>query len=83
MWNMVPFDNMLVMGEFKSADLPDVVKKDWPIQPDREYTLVVPDFLAINQESTMGARGLEFPISTGKFQRDAPIEWVKKQKKLP
>jgi hypothetical protein len=49
------------------------------VDPDREYTLAVSDFVAANQKTEMGAEGLNFP-ETGAVQRDVIIDWVKKQK---
>jgi 5'-nucleotidase/UDP-sugar diphosphatase len=82
-WNLLPFDNHVVIGKFKGSQLPPVVKEGHRIDPDREYTLAVTDFTAANQESNdqLGAGGLKFP-RTDRLQRDLVIDWIKKKKVL-
>jgi 5'-nucleotidase / UDP-sugar diphosphatase len=80
-WNILPFDNRLVIGTFKGSRLPPKVRARRTIDPNREYTLVTTDFSAANQAAPaqLGSRGLEFP-RTAALQRDAVIEWIKKKK---
>ncbi len=80
-WNILPFDNRLVVGTFKGSRLPPMVRAGRTIDPDREYTLVTTDFTAANQAAPgqLGSRGLEFP-KTAALQRDAVIDWIKKKK---
>ena len=39
-WDVMPFDNRLVVGKFKGRDLPAVVLGDSKVEPDRTYTLM-------------------------------------------
>jgi 2',3'-cyclic-nucleotide 2'-phosphodiesterase (5'-nucleotidase family) len=82
-WNILPFDNAVVIGKFKGSQLPPKVREGHTIDPDREYTLATTDFTAANQASTdqLGVSGLEFP-RTAEMQRDMVIEWIKKKKVL-
>jgi 2',3'-cyclic-nucleotide 2'-phosphodiesterase (5'-nucleotidase family) len=78
-WNIMPFDNRLMMGTVKGRDLPVRVTEGRPIDPDREYTLVVNEFVAANQETELGVQGLAFP-RLGPLHRDQLIDWIKKKK---
>ena len=48
-WDIMPFDNRVVMGTFKGRDLPAVVTGGRHLDPDNDYTLAVSDFTAANQ----------------------------------
>jgi 2',3'-cyclic-nucleotide 2'-phosphodiesterase (5'-nucleotidase family) len=80
-WNIMPFDNRVVVGKFKGRDLPTVVLGDRKVDPDKMYTLAVSDFTAANQSSDENLRttGLEFPKDEG-LLRDLLIAWFRKQK---
>jgi len=78
-WNVMPFDNLVVMGKFKGSQLPAAVTAGRSIDPQREYKLAVGDFTAINQKTQLGVTGLEFP-ETGPLLRDLLIDWIKKRK---
>jgi 2',3'-cyclic-nucleotide 2'-phosphodiesterase (5'-nucleotidase family) len=82
-WNILPFDNAVVIGKFKGSQLPAKVREGRTIDPEREYTLATTDFTAANQASSdqFGVTGLEFP-KTAAMQRDMVIEWIKKKKTL-
>jgi 2',3'-cyclic-nucleotide 2'-phosphodiesterase (5'-nucleotidase family) len=82
-WNILPFDNAVVIGKFKGSQLPPKAREGHTIDPDREYTLAVTDFTAANQASNdqLGVSGLEFP-KTAAMQRDMVIEWIKKKRIL-
>ncbi len=80
-WNIMPFDNRVVVGKFKGSQLPAAVTAGRQIDPDREYTLAVNDFTAANQKTEMGVSGLVFP-SEGPVHRDLLIDWIKKKKVL-
>lgn len=83
-WNLLPFDDYIVMGKFKGSELPPAITRRYPVEPDREYTVATSDFTATNQadKAQLGASGLLFP-RTGPVQRDAVIEWIKKKKVVP
>lgn len=80
-WEIMPFDNLVVVGTFKGHDLPKVVVGDRKIDPDRDYTLAVSDFTAANQATNENLRstGLKFPRDAG-VMRDLLIDWFRKQK---
>jgi 2',3'-cyclic-nucleotide 2'-phosphodiesterase (5'-nucleotidase family) len=80
-WNVLPFDNKIVVGKFKGSELPAAITKDRLIDPNRVYTVAIPDFSAANQSSKdqLSSTGLKFP-KIGPLQRDALIEWIKKKK---
>jgi 2',3'-cyclic-nucleotide 2'-phosphodiesterase (5'-nucleotidase family) len=82
-WNILPFDNAVVIGKFKGSQLPAKVREGHTIDPDREYTLATTDFTAANQASNdqLGVSGLDFP-KTAAMQRDMVIDWIKKKKIL-
>lgn len=71
-WNIMPFDNRVAWGVFKGRDLPGIVKKNHIIDPDKDYKLVVPDFVAENQSApdTLNTKGLKFEGDSG-LLRDA------------
>jgi len=79
-WNIMPFDNTVVVGRFKGRDLPPIVVGDRKIDPDREYTLAVSDYTAANQETreNLSSKGLEFPNEVG-LMRDILIDWFRKK----
>jgi 2',3'-cyclic-nucleotide 2'-phosphodiesterase (5'-nucleotidase family) len=80
-WDMMPFDNVVVVGTFKGRDLPPVVVGDRKIDPDKDYTLAVSDFTAANQQTPENFRttGLKFPNELG-LMRDILIDWFRKKK---
>lgn len=82
-WNILPFDNAVVVGKFKGSQLPPKVREGHTIDPDREYTLATTDFTAANQASTdqLGVSGLEFPRTEAQ-QRDMVIDWIRKKRVL-
>jgi 5'-nucleotidase / UDP-sugar diphosphatase len=80
-WNIMPFDNEVVVGTFKGRDLPKVVTGDKKIDPDRDYTLAVSDYTAANQATGENLRttGLKFPRDAG-LMRDILLDWFRKKK---
>ena len=80
-WNIMPFDNDVVIGTFKGSQLPAAVLGNDKVDPDREYTLAVTDFTAANQGSSENLRttGLVFPRDQG-LLRDMLIDWFRKKK---
>jgi 2',3'-cyclic-nucleotide 2'-phosphodiesterase (5'-nucleotidase family) len=79
-WDIMPFDNMVVVGTFKGRELPPVVVGDRQVDPDREYTLAVSDFTAANQATAENLRttGLKFPHQVG-LLRDLLVDWFRKK----
>lgn len=82
-WNIMPFDNEVVLGKFKGSRLPAIVKRGKEIDPEREYTLAVSDFTAANQgaPSELRTKGLVF-AGQGVLLRDVLLDWVKQRKVL-
>ena len=80
-WNILPFDNAVVIGTFKGSQLPPKVKAGHSIDPDKEYSLATTDFTAANQASAdqLGVSGLNFP-KIDAMQREMVIDWIKKKK---
>ena len=80
-WNIMPFDNRVLVGTFKGRELPAVVVGDRKIDPDRDYTLAVSDFTAENQNTpdNLHTTGLKFPHDVG-LMRDILIDWFRKKK---
>jgi 5'-nucleotidase/UDP-sugar diphosphatase len=74
-WNVLPFDNAVVVAEVKGADLPDPVKKEQQIDPDRVYRFATFDFLAETEFAPLRLRW----GPPGKQTRDLAIEWIRKQ----
>jgi len=79
-WDIMPFDNMLVVGTFRGRELPEVVTANRKVDPDRQYSLAVTDFTAANQATAENLRstGLKFPREVG-LVRDVLIDWFRKQ----
>jgi 5'-nucleotidase/UDP-sugar diphosphatase len=82
-WNMLPFENHIMVGRFKGSELPPAITARYPVEPDREYKVAVTDFLVANQSSPtqISTTGMKFPVQ-GPTQRDAMLAWVKNKKTL-
>lgn len=80
-WDIMPFDNDVVVGAFKGRELPPVVVGESKVDANRQYTLAVTDFTAVNQSSAENLRttGLQFPKDKG-LLRDMLIDWFRKKK---
>lgn len=80
-WNIMPFDNDVVIGTFKGRDLPKAVVGNRKIDPDHDYTLAVSDYTAANQETGENLRttGLQFTKDVG-LMRDMLLDWFRKKK---
>ncbi len=82
-WNIMPFDNRVVVGRFRGRLLPSVVLSGKQVDPDREYTLAVSDFTAVNQSahSELNTTGLKFDQDVG-LLREIIIDWCRKKQVL-
>ena len=80
-WDIMPFDNRVVVGTFKGREIPAKVVGGRAIDPDKEYTLAVSDYTAANQGTgeNLGTSGLQFPHDVG-LMRDILVDWFRKQK---
>jgi 2',3'-cyclic-nucleotide 2'-phosphodiesterase (5'-nucleotidase family) len=79
-WNIMPFDNIVVLARIQGKDLPRVVAAEHTIDPNRFYTLASTDFTAATQgPGELGKRGIVF-TADGPPLRDLLIAWIQKQK---
>jgi 2',3'-cyclic-nucleotide 2'-phosphodiesterase (5'-nucleotidase family) len=80
-WDIMPFDDRVVVGTFQGQDLPAVVLGGRKVDPERAYTLAVSDFTAANQgtEENLQTTGLKFPNEVG-VMRDLILDWFRKKK---
>ena len=80
-WDIMPFDNLVVVAKVKGSDLPAVVLGGRKPDPGREYTLAATDFTAANQSapSELRTTGLKFGDDVG-LLRDLLIDWCRKKK---
>lgn len=80
-WNIMPFDNEVVVGKFKGSRIPKRIAGDRQLDPDREYTLAVTDFTAETQSDPEGLGGTGYAFTKdGPLLRDLLIDWIKKRK---
>jgi len=80
-WNVMPFDNLVVAAKVKGSQLPARVLGGAKPDPDREYMLVTSDYIAANQAAEMGGAGLKFEGNLG-LLRDMLIDWFRKKKTI-
>ena len=82
-WNVLPFDNHILIGTFMGSELPPAITGEFPVLRDRVYKVAVTDFTAANQAAPgeLGTTGMKFPVK-GPLQRDAVLEWIRKKKVL-
>lgn len=80
-WEIMPFDNRLVIAQVKGRELPPVVLNGRTVDANRVYTLAVSDFTAANQSapSQLRSKGLRFSNDAG-LLRDVLIDWFRKKK---
>lgn len=80
-WEVMPFDNTVVMGRFLGSQLSPAITQGRTVEPDKYYTLATNNFSAANQDrpGELGTQGLQFS-DTGKLVRDVLLEWFKKKK---
>ncbi len=82
-WNIMPFDNKVVVGKFKGSRLPAAATRGAAVDPEREYTLATSDFSAANQAAPTELRSKGLVFSTdGPLLRDVLLDWVKAKKVL-
>ena len=87
-WNVMPFDNHVVVAEIPGDQLMTLADPSRPVKvagnakldPKRTYRLVTTDFLI----SSWSDRGQKFPvIDQGVLLRDVLIDWIKQRKVIP
>jgi 2',3'-cyclic-nucleotide 2'-phosphodiesterase (5'-nucleotidase family) len=80
LWNVMPFDNHVVVGEFRGRDLPRSLVEERGLDRDRSYRLATMDYVA-----TMWNRNRRKPLrfdDTGDLVRDVAIDWVRNNSPL-
>ena len=77
-WNIMPFDNLIVTARLRGDRLPDELRHRQGIDPQREYVVATNDFIAEKWRE----RGFPFG-EDGPALRDALIEWVRKHEVVP
>ena len=87
-WNVMPFDNHVVLAEVRGDDLLKLEDPSRPVKvagtakldPNKTYRLVTTDFLA----SSWADRGYKFRVTDqGVLLRDLLIDWIKQRKVIP
>jgi len=80
-WDIMPFDDLVVIAKVKGSDLPAVALGGRRPDPAREYTLAATEFTAANQSapSQLRTTGLNFGPDVG-LLRDLLIDWCRKKK---
>jgi len=79
-WNVLPFDDRVVLGHFLGSQLPPAIAREFPIVPGKFYTIAVTDYTVANQASAnqLGTSGLKFG-KPAPLQRDVVIDWIKRK----
>ena len=79
-WNIMPFDNKMVVGKFKGSQLSPALTRGRPVDPAREYIVTMSDFSAENEHErkVMGITELKFETKEV-LLRDLLIDWIKKK----
>lgn len=76
-WNIMPFDNVIVYGELAGAEIPAEALRGRSVDPARRYVLATNNFIA----EQWGAAGARLDRQ-GPDVREAVIDWVKRTKVL-
>jgi 2',3'-cyclic-nucleotide 2'-phosphodiesterase (5'-nucleotidase family) len=80
-WNIMPFDNIVVIAKVKGSDLPAAIANGRQIDAAHIYTLASTDFNAANQRALGLRNGVSLNFTAdGPLLRDLLIGWIKKQK---
>ena len=77
-WNVLPFDNLLVEALVRGDQLPEEARAGVETEPDQTYRFVTNDYVAGLPEF----RGLDFRASDLTL-RDAVLDWVKARGRVP
>lgn len=83
-WNIMPFDNLLVVGKVKGKLIPDFIRGDAVVDPEKLYSVATIDFVVETMRSpTSKTRdfAMAMPLD-GPLFRDVLINWVKKKKSV-
>jgi 2',3'-cyclic-nucleotide 2'-phosphodiesterase (5'-nucleotidase family) len=76
-WNVMPFDNHVVVGEFTGRELPRWLAEERGLDPRRFYRLATMDFCV----ATWRDRGTaDLAVTdTGLLVRDVIVDWIRKR----
>jgi 2',3'-cyclic-nucleotide 2'-phosphodiesterase (5'-nucleotidase family) len=77
-WNILPFENEVVIGNFKGSELPQEIAKGKTIDANRIYSVVSLDYVVAMQFKERQAVFTD----THRLLRDVIIEWIQKKKVL-
>ncbi len=77
-WNMLPFDNELVMATVRGRDIPAAARRRAEVDDGSTYRLVTNDFVAGQWRDA----GISFQ-PTGHTLRDSFLEWVRERGQIP
>lgn len=82
-WNILPFDNRVVVARVAGRLIGPEIRKGRVIEPDREYTLATADYVVENesQRARLGLAKIEFK-KLKLTLRDLVIQWIRKQRVL-
>ncbi|HEX5103233.1 MAG TPA: bifunctional UDP-sugar hydrolase/5'-nucleotidase [Pirellulaceae bacterium] len=83
LWNIMPFDNTMMLARVKGRLLSDALRAGRTVEPQREYVVALADYSVENeaQRKELGIEGWTFE-RTDKQLRQLLIDWVKKKKVL-
>ncbi len=80
LWNIMPFDNLMVTGRVKGSLIPAFLVKESPLDPKKFYRVTTIDFLIESwrngKDEALRAFAQAMPLD-GPLLRDAMIDWVK------
>ena len=78
-WNIMPFDNMLVRANVPGRLIPEFIRGAIQVEPEKLYSFATIDFLVEgwrnSKDESLQAFGRALPLE-GPFLRDALIDWI-------
>ncbi len=77
-WNILPFDNLLVEATVRGDHLPDEARAGQDLEPGRMYSFVTNDYVAGLPEYA----GIDFTARELTL-RDAVLDWIKARARVP
>ena len=77
-WNILPFDNLLVEATVRADQLPEEARAGQDLEPGRMYSFVTNDYVAGLPEYA----GIDFTARELTL-RDAVLDWVKARARVP
>ncbi|MBN8732627.1 MAG: bifunctional metallophosphatase/5'-nucleotidase [Acidobacteria bacterium] len=83
LWNIMPFDNQMVVGRMKGRQINARLGGGRPLEAEREYVVTLGDYSVENeaQRRDLGVAGVRFE-KTERTLRQVLIDWVRKKKVL-